>query len=385
MSRTASPLAQLLLRHETRWRTAPPALWFNPPVDLSPDLVAAGALCVTQHEAQRLRLDQHGIEARLAATPPRLDPPGCAIFVMPREKALLRMMAVALAEAVGPGGCVYAVGEVRAGARSAAPHLECGFEHVRKIDSARHCVLYEAQSPRKDARFRQEDFFETWTLDSVTPPLTICSLPGVFAHGGLDAGTALLLETLADDRHAATLGLPRYRFEASTDHGTDPSPAGDFRALDVGCGAGVVGAALLRHAPQTRLLMTDSNALALESSRATLAANGLSAEVLASDGLGQVLSWRDGAGNGAFDLVISNPPFHDGHRERVDLGAGVFDGIGRLMAPGARLVIVVNRHLPWPQWLDETFGSHEVIARDRRYQVLLSRSGQRSGRVRRRG
>ena len=49
-------------------------------------------------------------------------------------------------------------------------------------------------------------------------PLKVVSLPGVFSHGRLDRGTALLLEHL------------------------DKLPSGHL--LDFGCGAGVLGAAL---------------------------------------------------------------------------------------------------------------------------------------------
>ena len=41
-----------------------------------------------------------------------------------------------------------------------------------------------------------------------------------------------------------------------------------------------------------------------KASRATLAANGIEGEVFASNVFSEV--------NGRFDMIISNPPFHDG-------------------------------------------------------------------------
>jgi 16S rRNA (guanine1207-N2)-methyltransferase len=111
--------------------------------------------------------------------------------------------------------------------------------------------------------------------------------------------------------------------------------------------------------------MTDSNALALSATRATLQRNQLEAGVFASDGLKSV--------DGRYDLIISNPPFHAGHRERDDLGAGVFERVKQVLEPGGQLVLVANRHLPWRRWLDDTFGGHTLLAANRAYHVLTSR------------
>ncbi|MFO6137796.1 methyltransferase, partial [Pseudomonas aeruginosa] len=53
-----------------------------------------------------------------------------------------------------------------------------------------------------------------------------------------------------------------------------------------------------------RLTLCDVSARAVEASRATLAANGLAGDVFASNVFSEV--------NGRFDMIISNPPFHDG-------------------------------------------------------------------------
>lgn len=101
--------------------------------------------------------------------------------------------------------------------------------------------------------------------------LTIKTLPGVFSRDGLDVGSQLLLSTL--------------------------TPHTKGKVLDVGCGAGVLSAALASHSPKVRLTLCDVSAPAVEASRATLAANGLEGEVFASNVFSEV--------KGRFDAIIS--------------------------------------------------------------------------------
>lgn len=108
--------------------------------------------------------------------------------------------------------------------------------------------------------------------------LTIFSLPGVFSAAELDVGTALLLSTL-----------------------NHPIKG---RVLDLGCGVGVIGSYIKRHNPNVDLTMTDIHALAIASAQRTLAESQLEGKVLASDVFSKI--------EGKFDLIVSNPPFHDG-------------------------------------------------------------------------
>lgn len=100
----------------------------------------------------------------------------------------------------------------------------------------------------------------------------------MFSRDALDTGSKLLLSTL--------------------------TPHTKGKVLDVGCGAGVLSTVLASHSPKVRLTLCDVSAPAVEASRATLAANGIEGEVIASNVFSDV--------TGRFDMIISNPPFHDG-------------------------------------------------------------------------
>jgi 16S rRNA (guanine1207-N2)-methyltransferase len=167
----------------------------------------------------------------------------------------------------------------------------------------------------------------------------------VFAHGRLDRGTALLLDVLEPLR-----------------------PRG--RVLDFACGSGVVGLALLAAAAgDLRLTLLDASALAIESCRRSLAASGLdpaAVTLLPSDGLAELPAGTAGQ----FDWIVSNPPFHRGVRNDLDVAAVFFRTAGAFLRETGKMVVVFNRHLPYPQWLQETFGRVERVAENGEFAVI---------------
>lgn len=334
-------LSQLLLRHAETLRACGRVTWINPPASaawkaLDPGREFLSLYC--QDQADWRPLAQSGADAVFGAfIEARKPPPDAIVLTLPREKARLRMLAHLAASRLAPDGALYVVGENRAGIKSCPRHIAPFFAQVAKRDSARHCVLFQATGLRPGKVFEAQAYRQEWRLDTLGVELTVCSWPGVFAHGELDAGTRLLLEHM-------------------------PELTAASRVLDFGCGAGVIGAMLLLREPGIDCVLTDSSALACLSAEATLEANGLQARVVASDGLANI--------DGRFDLIVTNPPFHVRHHSVLSLSPALLAPVRNFLTPGGQLVMVANRHLPYPRWLDKTFGRHEVKAADRRFHVL---------------
>lgn len=113
--------------------------------------------------------------------------------------------------------------------------------------------------------------------------------------------------------------------------------------------------------PETRLTLSDVNAAALTASRQTLAQNAIDGEVLASNVFSDI--------SGRFDLIISNPPFHDGVQTSLLAAQTLIRGAVSHLQLGGELRIVANAFLPYPQVLDAVFGRHEVVAQTGKFKV----------------
>ncbi|MFC4455655.1 class I SAM-dependent methyltransferase [Deinococcus sonorensis] len=147
-----------------------------------------------------------------------------------------------------------------------------------------------------------------------THGLTVVGYPGVFSAARLDRATELLLSTL------------------------EGRPLAGQRVLDLGCGAGVIGAWAARQGATATLL--DADLMSVQSAEATLQASGLEGRVLHSD----VDAALDDDG---YDLALSNPPFHVGRGVVLDVAAEFVAAARRRLRPGGALVLVANDFLPY--------------------------------------
>ncbi len=286
-------------------------------------------------------LQQTGADIEFSAFPQTSEKKYQWIIVnLTRQKDLLRMMLDCAADLLTEDGVLWLAGENKAGIKSADKLLKLHFGEIRKLDNARHCSLYEAKNRLNQRPFMPQSYRQEWTLNCQPVEINVTSYPGVFAHGRLDAGTALLLGAL-------------FKMKLEGD------------VLDFACGAGLIGACIAANHPKTNVTLLDSNALALKACAETLAVNHLSGAVLASDGLKEL--------NGSFDLVVSNPPIHADVKTDSQLGMRLLESVHEFINPGGMLIMVANVHLPYERWLEQKFRRYNELAANDHYKVIVAK------------
>lgn len=262
-----------------------------------------------------------------------------AVLFLPKSRELTAYLLNALAARLA-GRELYVVGEKRGGIEGAAKQLRA-FGKPRKLDSARHCQLWQVTVEEVPQALPLESLAERFELALEDGPLQVVSLPGVFSHGRLDRGTALLLQHL------------------------DALPVG--HVLDFGCGAGVLGATVKRRYPQSHVTLLDVDAFAVASSRLTLAANGLEGEVISGDGI-------DAAPKG-LALILSNPPFHTGVHTDYQASEDLLRKSSEHLEKGGEMRLVANSFLRYQPLIEGALGNCRVRAETDGFRIYQATRG----------
>ena len=260
-----------------------------------------------------------------------------AVVFLPKSKELSDYVLNAVAARL-PSADVFLVGEKKGGIEGASKQL-AAFGKPRKLDSARHCQLWQVTVDTAPAAPVLAQLAQHYELPLAEGPLKVVSLPGVFSHGRLDRGSALLLENL------------------------DKLPSG--HVLDFGCGAGVLGAAVKRRYPHNTVTLLDVDAFATACSRLTLAANGLEAEVITGDGI-------DAAPMG-LNSILSNPPFHVGVHTDYHATENLLKKAVKHLKLGGELRIVANSFLRYQPLIEEHFGACAVKAQGQGFRIYSAK------------
>jgi 16S rRNA (guanine1207-N2)-methyltransferase len=137
------------------------------------------------------------------------------------------------------------------------------------------------------------------------------------------------------------------------------------RVADLGAGWGWLSVEALARCPDvTAIELVEADAEALDAARANV-----------TDPRAH-FHWRDvcglTAGDGPFDAVISNPPFHQGRAADPALGAAFIAAAARVLKRDGTLLLVANRQLPYETPLAAAFQRVETLDADRHYKVLAA-------------
>jgi 16S rRNA (guanine1207-N2)-methyltransferase len=166
---------------------------------------------------------------------------------------------------------------------------------------------------------------------------------GMFSHGEVDPGSQFLARYLPKD------------FRKS--------------AADFGAGWGYLSVALAETSPDIAGIdLYEADYAALAAARANLGRICPRLETR--------FHWLDLAREevkARYDLIVMNPPFHEGHAAEPGLGQAMIRTAASALRAGGELLLVANRGLPYEPVLKDLFRTSSEVARNARYKVLVGK------------
>ncbi len=186
-----------------------------------------------------------------------------------------------------------------------------------------------------DKQHKAADYFEF--KDSVLG-LELCfrSCDSIFSKNKIDNGTRALLNAII--KHETLSGY----------------------GLDLGCGLGVIGIALIKTFG-VKMLMSDVNKTAVSLANENLIKNNVNSTAIYSDGFNEI---KD-----KFDFIVSNPPIKTGKTLLFKL----MDGALKHLKQGGKLILVIRKDHGMESlktYLTLIFGNCEILERDKGYYIL---------------
>lgn len=238
----------------------------------------------------------------------------------------------AIAEAaamVGPGGSILVDGQKDEGIESILKKMRDVFA-IDGVLSKSHGKLIWATVP---------DPVPAALMDWIAMPTETedgyVTAPAGFSADGPDRGSELLVALL-------------------------PSLAG--RVADFGAGWGYITAEILEEHPGIDTIhLLEADAAMLEAAQVNI------------DDPRARFEWADVTGHTAdpaYDVVVSNPPFHTGKRADPALGRAFIHAAARNLKPSGKFYMVANRHLPYEDALKAAFATGRVLGELEGYKIF---------------
>lgn len=249
---------------------------------------------------------------------------------LPRALSALEETAQLLSQALPSTAIVVATGRVKHMTRAQNDVLARSFGGVHASLGVGKWRALVASEPLRTQ--------STWPRPGRVGDLTVWAHGATFNTWRLDAGTRLLLDA----------------WDATDPHGHGR------RALDLGCGSGIIATRLARQG--FAVDASDVSWAAVDSTRRTAAANGVQVDAVWRDGLA-------GVEGGRYDVIVTNPPFHIGAAKDSTPTLRMIEDARAALAPSGQLWCVFNSHLPYLDALRRHLGPTEIVARDRAYTV----------------
>lgn len=277
------------------------------------------------------------------------------IYRVSKEKPIVHHIINNLANLCASGCKVFLIGEKQDGIKTYVDKAAKRFNCSKQIKKQGEWYLSELTiSPQAKSTVPLDDkeyskARPTLSIPEWTSEQKLYSKPGVFGWNKEDVGSRLLIESL--DQLPLTTGLS---------------------VLDLGCGYGYLSIRVAHISYAGRLVATDNNAAAIQVTQtnceqlATACHNDLSYDVVADD-CGKSLDEQ-------FDLIVCNPPFHQGFEVDKRLTEKFSEQARKRLKPDGVAVFVVNQFVGIEKIAAKHFATITQLIKRDGFKVLALKS-----------
>ncbi|XBC40563.1 MAG: methyltransferase [Buchnera aphidicola (Nurudea yanoniella)] len=201
---------------------------------------------------------------------------------------------------------------------------------LKKIDSAKHCLLFYGKIISKP-NFQLDQFIHNINWNQIK----IQTIPGIFSYKKIDLGSKLLIST----------------FEKSI--------TGDI--LDIGCGSGILSVSLAQYSKKNKFFLIDTNMAALKSSELTLKCNNVKGKIFPSNVYSHICK--------KFDFIMSNPPIHKNSKINLNYVSEIIRKSEKYLKSKGEIRIVVSSNIFCDKYFKDTKLKYKILKEKNNFRV----------------
>jgi 16S rRNA (guanine1207-N2)-methyltransferase len=262
-----------------------------------------------------------------------------------KEKPVVHRLINQLAHYLKPDGCFYVSGYKKEGTKTyidkAGKYL--GFVEEKKLGGKTSMIALL----RRDQEYREELDDKNYTAlhdIKMADGSTVSSKPGVYGWQKEDRGSVFLIENLPN-----VLERIAEKNEVT-------------KIADLGCGYGYLSL-MASKLIDAHFYATDNNVAAVKCCRENFKRYEVNGDV-SLDNCGSQLG-------SDYDLVLCNPPFHQGFDVDSDLSDRFLRSAARALKKGGVAYFVVNAFIPLEIKASRYFSRVDFVANNRSFKLLL--------------
>lgn len=233
---------------------------------------------------------------------------------VPKQRSLIHHLLNVAPDILVAQGSLWIAGQKSEGIKTHVRRAELRLgAKAEKIKSAKGVELYRLEFQSVGDRLEDDSYGQLRQVE-MAPDMTYWSKPGIYGWNKIDQGSQALVEVLREiyvDLNGKCV-------------------------LDLGCGYGYLASQALLLGPDL-LVASDNHAGAVQATRKNLPATKSQIEVVAADCGSSI--------NKTFDLILCNPPFHQGFDVTPAMHKKFFQAIARLLAVKGKALVVLNSFL----------------------------------------